>query len=167
MLTFAQWLSETAPSVAVQSAFWFIRLLQATHLLCAGVAIASGLVIALRVLGLQRGDEPFAAISARFAPWLAGSLAVMVATGLAQTLGDPVRELTATSYWLKLALVAACALGTLALSRRLRHALPRTPAPLGAKLAALALVCAWLAIPWLGRMIAYDLAFWGELSLRT
>ena len=35
----------------------------------------------------------------------------MLATGLAQTLGDPVRELTATSYWVKLALAAAILVG--------------------------------------------------------
>ena len=49
MRAFAEWLSTTAPSVAIQSRFWFIRLLQATHLLTAGVASVSGLMIALRV----------------------------------------------------------------------------------------------------------------------
>lgn len=167
MLTFAQWLAGTAPSGAIQSAFWFIRLLQATHLLCAGIALASGLMIALRVLDLYRADEPFAAVWARFAPWLTWSFAFMLVTGLAQTLGDPVRELTATSYWVKLALAAACVAGTLALARVARSAPAPAPLPLGAKLTAAALILGWLALPWLGRMIAYDLAFWGELSLRT
>jgi hypothetical protein len=168
VLTFAEWLSGTAPSVAIQSTFWLIRLLQATHLLCAGITAVSGIMIALRVLGLQRADEPFEAVWARFAPWLAWSFAFMLATGLAQTLGDPVRELTATSYWVKLALAAACALGTLWLARAARLARgPAAPPPFAAKLAAAALVLSWLALPWLGRMIAYDLAFWGELSLRT
>lgn len=167
MLNFAQWLSATSPSVAIQSTFWFIRVLQATHLLCAGVTVASGIVIALRALGLQRADEPFEAVWARFAPWLFSSFAFMLATGLAQTLGDPVRELTATSYWVKLALAAACVLGTLALARTARRGPPSAGLPFAAKLAAAALIVSWLALPWLGRMIAYDLAFWGELSLRT
>jgi hypothetical protein len=167
VLTFAQWLSETPPSVAIQSTFWFIRVLQATHLLCAGIAAVSGIVIALRVLGLQRADEPFEAVWARFAPWLAVSFAFMLATGLAQTLGDPVRELTATSYWVKLALATACVLGTLALARTARRVPPRATLPVSAKLTAAALIVSWLALPWLGRMIAYDLALWGEFSLRT
>lgn len=167
MLNFAQWLSETAPSVAIQSTFWFIRVLQATHLLCAGVTAISGIAIALRALGLQRADEPFETVWARFAPWLAVSFALMFATGLAQTLGDPVRELTATSYWVKLALATACVLGTHALARAARRAPPRAALPTSAKLAAAALIISWLALPWLGRMIAYDLALWGELSLRT
>ena len=41
MRTFAEWLYGTAPSVAIHSTLWLIRLLQATHLLTAGVAVGS------------------------------------------------------------------------------------------------------------------------------
>jgi hypothetical protein len=178
MHAFAEWLSSTAPSAAVATTFWLIRLLQAAHLVTAGVAIASGLAIALRVLVLQRASEPFEEVWARFAPWLAASLAVMLLTGAAQVLGDPVRELTATSFWVKVALVLGCAAGTWGLARavtRTPFAAHESPAaharsaerlPLAARLAAIALVAAWLLIPMLGRMIAYDKAIWGALSLR-
>ena len=160
MRAFAEWLYGTAPSVAIHSTFWLIRLLQATHLLAAGVAVGSGVMIALRVIGWQRADQPFEAVWKRFAPWLAWSLAVMAATGAAQTLGDPVREFTATSYWLKIALLLVCALGTLLLGRKRELSI-------AAKLAAAALIVCWLALPLLGRMIGYDLAIWGSWSLRT
>lgn len=166
MHTLAEWLSGTSPSVAIHSAFGVIRLLQATHLLAAGVACASGLMISLRVLGWQRADQPFDAVWSRFAPWLAASLALMLLTGVAQTLGDPMREFTATSYWVKLALVLACATGTLWLGRSARQMLPVTDFPVAAKLLAAGLMFFWLAIPLLGRMIAYDRTIWGSLSLR-
>jgi hypothetical protein len=38
---------------------------------------------------------------------------------------------------------------------------------MAAKIRAAALVLLWLAIVMLGRMIAYDRAIWGSLSLRT
>jgi hypothetical protein len=163
----AEWLSSTPPSVAIQSTAWFIRLLQAIHLLTAGVAAVSGVMIALRVIGVQRVDQPFGVVWERFAPWLGSSLVVMAVTGLAQTLGDPVRELTATSYWVKLALVSSCVLGTLWLARA--ECRTSTPArfSLDAKIVAAVLVLFWLAIAMLGRMIAYDQAFWGDLSLRV
>jgi len=163
---FAEWLYETSPSVAVHSTLWLIRLLQAAHLLTAGVAVASGVMIALRALGWQRADESFETVWKRFAPWLAASLLVMAATGLAQTLGDPVREFTATSYWLKLVLLVCCAVGSLLLNRAARRT-PRVEFSLAAKLAAAALILCWLALPVLGRMIGYDLAIFGSLSLRT
>ena len=126
-----------------------------------GVASAGGMA-----LGWQRADQPFETVWNRFAPWLAASLAVMAATGIAQTLGDPVREFTATSYWLKLALLVCCALGTLLLNRAARR-MPRTEFSFPAKVAAAALLLCWLALPLLGRMIGYDLAIFGSLSLRT
>ncbi len=167
MRAFAEWLSTTAPSVAIQSRFWFIRVLQATHLLTAGVACASGLMIALRVLGLQRADQPYAAVWARFAPWLAASLAVMILTGVAQTLGDPVREFTSFSYWVKLALVLCCVAGTLLFARGAWRTSPAAEFPFAAKVVAAVLIVFWLSIVLLGRIIAYDRAIWGSLSMRT
>lgn len=167
MHDFAQWLGRSPPSALIQSSLWLIRLLQGAHLLTAGVACVSGLMIALRVLGLTRRDEPFEAVWRRFAPWLAGSLVVMVATGVLQTLGDPVRELTSTSYWVKLASLVTALTITASYGRRLRTATADERFPLAAKLGAAALVLLWLAIVLLGRMIAYDRAIWGALSLRT
>jgi len=163
---FAEWLSGTYPSVAIQTTFWFIRLLQATHLVTAGIACVSGIMLALRALEWHRADQPFPAVWQRYAPWLGLSLGVMVVTGVAQTLGDPVREFTATSYWVKLALVLISIAGTLALARTLRASPPVGLRP-SAKLFAAALIVFWLAIVMLGRMIGYDLAIWGDLSLRT
>ena len=167
MRAFAEWLYGTGLSVEIHSTIWAIRLLQATHLLTAGVVAASGVMIAARALGWVRADEPFETVWKRFAPWLAAGLAVMIATGVAQTLADPVREFTATSYWVKLALLCFCIAGTRLLSRSTR----RTPRPhdfsSAAKLIAAALILSWLALPLLGRMIGYDLAIWGSLSLRT
>ena len=166
MRAFAEWLYGTAPSVAIHSTFWLVRLLQATHLLTAGVAVASGVMIALRALGSQRADEPFENVWKRFAPWLVASLAVMVATGIAQTIGEPVREFTATSYWLKLTLLLGGVIGTWSLIRAARRAPSAAAFSPVMRVVAIALVVCWLALPPLGRMIGYDLAIWGSLSLR-
>lgn len=139
--------------------------MQAVHLLVAGVVAVSGLAIALRALGWRFIDQPFGEVWRRFAPWLGWGLGVMLVTGLAQTLGDPVREFTATSYWLKLCLLACCVAGTLLLGRRLRPA--AATRSINLTLVAIALVLCWLAIVLLGRMIAYDQAFWGRWSLRA
>ena len=167
MRALAEWLSGTAPSVAIQSTFWFIRLLQATHLLTAGVVAGAAAMIVLRVLGWQRNDESFDAVWRRFSPWLTSSLAVMVATGIAQTLGDPVREFTSFSYWLKLVVLLLCVTGTALLARKAGRVPTAARLSVAARLMAIALLLAWLALPLLGRMIAYDRAIWGGLSMRT
>ncbi len=164
MREFAEWLYLTPLSVAIHSTFWLFRLLQASHLLTAGVAVGSGVMIALRAVGWQRADEPFETVWRRFAPWLTVSLVIMAATGIAQTIADPVREFTATSYWLKLTLLLVCLLGTALLARA---ADGRRELPFVAKLAVVALILCWLALPLLGRTIGYDLAIFGSWSLRT
>jgi hypothetical protein len=161
---FAEWLYGTGLSAALHSTPWLVRLLQALHLLGAGVVAASGVLLALRVLGWQRADEPFETVSKRFVPWLAWGLVAMAATGVAQTIGEPVRELTATSYWVKLALLTGCVIGTRSLVRAGRRPQGFSTA---AKLTAAWLIVSWLAIAMLGRTIGYDLAIWGSLSLRT
>ena len=60
MLEFAEWLQTTPVSVTIQSVEWIIPLLQSIHILMIGVVFVSILMIALRVLGRVRMDEPFA-----------------------------------------------------------------------------------------------------------
>ena len=168
MREFAEWLSGTAPSVAIQSTFWFIRLLQATHLLTAGVVTASGVLMALRLLGWHRADLPVDDVWRRFAPWLGWGLVVMVVTGACQVLGDPVRAFTATSWWVKMGLLLLAVAGTrwLARSSSESGASARGASSFSSNVLAAALVLCWLAIPLLGRTIAYDRTLWGDLSLR-
>jgi hypothetical protein len=153
----------------VQSTFWFIRLLQATHLLTAGVTVASGVLISLRVLGWHRADLPVDAVWRRFAPWLGWGLGVMLVTGMLQVVGDPVRAFTATSWWVKMGLLLFAVAGTrwLARSSSKSGANAQTGTPLRlSHVVAAALILCWLAIPLLGRTIAYDRTLWGDLSLR-
>lgn len=163
--TLADWLAGTSVSITIQSTFWFIRLLQAAHLLTAGVAAATGVLIALRVIGWHRPDQPFDVVWRRYAPWLAGSAAVLLATGIGQTIGDPVRAFTATSYWIKLLLLLVAVTGTLGLARAGKRG-AGADVRVAARIVAAGVILCWLAIPLLGRMIAYDRAIWGSFSLR-
>ena len=59
MREFAAWLQATPVSLKFQSLDWFIPLLQSIHIVTIGVVVISSLMIALRVLGRMRVDEPF------------------------------------------------------------------------------------------------------------
>jgi hypothetical protein len=158
VLELAEWLQATPVSVTIQSVKWVVPLLQSIHILTIGVVFVSSLMIALRVLGRMRADEPFAAVWARFAPWLWGGLVVMAVTGLILVVGEPVREVTALSFWLKMGLIVVAASGTAWLGRSFGSAVVFSTA---AKAGAVALIVVWLAIIFLGRAIAYDTEVWG------
>jgi len=170
VLAFADWLQATSVSRTIQGVRWIIPLLQSIHILTIGVVFVSSLMIALRVLGRMRVDEPFVVVWARFAPWMWLGLAVMAVTGTLLVAGEPVREFTTLSFWMKMALLALAVTGTLLYGRTLKSApacvsAAEFSAP--AKAASVAIIVLWLAIIFLGRAIAYDKEVWGSLSLHA
>jgi hypothetical protein len=166
--SFAEWLQSTPVSTTIQSVSWIVPLLQSIHILMIGLVFISSLMIALRVLGRMRADEPFADVWRRFAPWMWGGLVVMAVTGLLLVIGEPVRELTTLSFWMKMTLLVIGITGTVFLGRSIRHtAGASTELSAAAKTGAIALVVLWLAVIFLGRAIAYDQEVWGSLSLHA
>ncbi len=82
MRALAEWLQATSVSKTIQAVDWIIPLLQSIHIVTIGVVFVSSLMIALRVLGRMRADEPFSTVWNRFAPWMWYGLIVMVITGV-------------------------------------------------------------------------------------
>src|SRR5215475_5470011 len=103
---FADWLSRTSLSVAIQSHEWIIPTIQSLHIAAIGVVMASIFMIDLRILGLAGRDQSLLETTNRFGPWLSGALCVLLATGVLMVLGEPARELLAFSFWFKMFLVA-------------------------------------------------------------
>jgi uncharacterized membrane protein SirB2 len=166
VLELAEWLQTTPVSVTIQSVTWAIPVLQSIHILMIGVVFVSILMIALRVLGRVRTDETFYAVWRRFAPWMWCGLVVMAVTGLTLIIGEPIREFTALSFWLKMALIVSAVTCTVVFARTVKPAGGAADAEfsLAAKSAVVAALVVWIAIIFLGRAIAYDAAVWGSLS---
>jgi hypothetical protein len=164
MFEFARWLGGTGLSQTIQSALWLTPLLQAIHIVMIGIVFVSVLMIVLRIHGRVRADEPFVQTWERFAPWLWCGLAVMAVTGIILGIGEPVRQASALSFWLKMSLIVIAVLSVLGLRRAVaRVAGPTIPA--STRFAATLVLLAWIAIIFLGRAIAYDVEVWGGLSL--
>jgi hypothetical protein len=167
--SFAHWLETTSVSQTVKTVTWVIPLLQSIHIVMIGVVFVSSLMIALRVLGRMRADEPFETVWRRFAPWMWMGLCLMALTGLTLVIGEPVREFTALSFWIKMSLLVLGVTCTALYGRSLRRATLVSPAQFSAsaKLASVFIVVLWLTVIFLGRAIAYDREVWGSLSLHA
>jgi hypothetical protein len=164
---FAEWLGTTPLSVAIQSTLWVTPTLQSIHILMIGVVFTIVLVLALRVLGRVRADEPLAEIYGRFAPWFWTALCVMFVTGVMLSIGEPVREARALSFWIKMALIVVGIVTAVIFGRTVRAAAAAGDAvyPGRARALAVAAVGMWLFIIFLGRAIAYDVEVWGSWHL--
>jgi hypothetical protein len=167
VLDFAAWLQATPFSVAIQSTLWLTPLLQTIHITMIGIVFVSMLNVALRVLGLVRADEPLADVWRRFAPWFWGALCVMAATGLVLSISEPIRQVTALSFWLKMSLLAVGIVSALSFGRAIRTAaVAANPVSSGkARVVAVATILLWVAIMFLGRWIAYDVEIWESWHL--
>jgi hypothetical protein len=158
---FAQWLQATALSMKIQTVEWIIPLLQSIHILTIGVVFISSAMMALRVLGRLRADETLEQVRSRFSPWLWRGLIVMVMTGALLVVGEPNREFTAISFWLKMALLAIAVVSSLTFESSVRRtSATGSTTTTGMKAAAVVLILIWVAIIFLGRAIAYDVEIW-------
>ena len=169
MHEFAEWLGSTPLSIAIQSRLWLTPTLQTIHIVMIGIVFVSMLTVALRVLGQVRTDEPLAEVWHRFAPWFWTALGVMAGTGLVLTISEPVREVSALSFWIKMALIAVGVASALYFGRTVA-----TAAGVGAatsvysgraRVVAVATIVLWVAIMFLGRWIAYDVEIWESWHL--
>jgi hypothetical protein len=168
VLQFAEWLQATPLSVAIQSTLWLTPLLQSIHIIMIGIVFVSMLVVALRVIGSMGTDEPLSAVWDRFAPWFWGALGTMAGTGIVLSISEPIRQVTALSFWIKMALLAVGISSALYFGRSVAAA--STGAQLGdvggrARFAAVATILVWLTIIFMGRSIAYDVEVWGAWHL--
>ena len=151
MKPFAEWLSQTAASLTIQSHEWVIPTIQSVHIVAICAVVGSALMIDLRILGLAWRDQTMPDTDARFGPWLWGALGLLLLTGVLMIVGEPPRELLAVSFWMKMALVAFGVGAHVTLRRRPGKAL------------AAATLGVWVCVIVLGRLIAYDYV-WGSWS---
>lgn len=168
MFEFAGWLQATPLSVAIQSTLWLTPLLQSIHIVMIGVVFVSIAVVAMRVLGRMNTDEPLSVVWARFAPWFWSALGVMAGTGLVLAFSEPVRQVTALSFWIKMSLLAIGIASALYFGRTVATAsVGAQTGDVGARarFAAIATMLLWLAIIFMGRSIAYDVELWGSWHL--
>jgi hypothetical protein len=155
-------------SVAIQSRLWLTPLLQTIHILMIGVVFVSMLSVALRVLGQVRTDEPLAEVWHRFAPWFWTALGVMAGTGLILTISEPVREVSALSFWIKMTLIVIGVASALYFGRTVATAGVGAVTSVysgRARVVAVATIVLWVAIMFLGRWIAYDVEIWQSWHL--
>jgi hypothetical protein len=164
VLEFAAWLQATPLSVAIQSTLWLTPLLQSIHIVMIGIVFVTMLVVALRVLGKLNTDEPVAVVWRRFAPWFWTALCIMAVTGLVLCISEPIRQVTALSFWIKMSLLAIGISSALYFGRAVAASQLGEPSA-RARFAAVATILLWLAIMFMGRWIAYDVEIWESWHL--
>jgi hypothetical protein len=157
--TLAAWIAATAVSRGLQNALWVIPTSQSIHLIAIGIVFGSSVVLSLRLLGIGRSKWSISDLTLSLSPWLWGALAVLLLTGIVQTLAEPGRQLNTPHFRWKMVMVVLVSGLTWAFQKSVRQRAAEWGAaqtsPAAGKLFALISLSLWVAIIICGRMIAY------------
>jgi hypothetical protein len=156
---FCEWLKVTRFSVAIQSAEWVVPAVQTVHILAIGAVIGSGLMIALRALGLIASEQTLAAFSTRTVRVIWWALPVLLVTGILMISAEPARSLENAAFALKMGLLAVSILVNLGYQAPLKRQPEFWDRSVGRRRASPAIAIVsfllWVGVIFSGRWIAY------------
>jgi hypothetical protein len=161
---FADWLAETPLSQTLQNQLWVVPTSQSVHILAVSIVFASACMINLRLLGVGAKGRSISQLCNTLLPWMWRGLAVLLFTGLIQTVAEPVRQFVTPMFWAKMTMIPIVATMTAMYAKAVRRNAPAWDAassrPSHAKLFAVLSTLLWLAIIFCGRFIAYTSSFY-------
>jgi hypothetical protein len=160
---FADWLAETPLSKILQDQPWVVPTSQSIHILAVSIVFGSACMINLRLLGVGRSGRSVSQLSNTLVPWMWRGLAVLLFTGLIQTIAEPVRQFVTPAFWAKMTMIVVVATMTALYAKAVRRNATVWDAgsrPSRAKVFAILSTLLWLAIITCGRFIGYTWSFY-------
>jgi hypothetical protein len=159
---FSKWLAATPLSHIIQTTGWIIPALQTIHILSVAVVFSSAVLVDLRIWRLLQRDVPLPEVGRRFLPAIWPVLLILLITGSLLIIGEPRRSLLNSTFYLKMALLAAAIVLTAGLQRSISSSPNFWDRDRGrriaGRLAATVSMLVWCGILFAGRWIAYTQA---------
>jgi len=157
--SFIIWLSNTPWSIALHESLYAYTVIEAAHVIAIMLFVGSIAMVDLRLLGIAWRDVPVSEMNRKILPWTIPGFVVLIVTGARLFYAIPVR--TWHSLWFRgkmvLRVIAAINIGLFHFRvERNRAQWDASRPPLGARVAALVSLVAWLGVIVAGRMIAYN-----------
>ena len=156
LLPFFEWCENTAVGDAIRSSLWLFPVIEGIHLL--GLALIGGvvLVLDLRLLGIVLRRQPAAQLARDLQPWLAGSLAVMLPSGLLLFLSESKKCYYSDAFWVKMTSLLLAILFTYLVRRRVAAADPARMNAVWFKAVAVVSLALWFTVGAAGRWIGFS-----------
>ena len=153
LLPFFEWCENADLIVAMRSSLWLFPAIESLHLL--GLAMIGGalLVVDLRLLGFGLRRQPVATLARDAAPWLLGSLGVMLPTGVLLFMSSAVKCYYLPVFWLKMATLLTALAFTFSIRRRVAMAVETGVHPGRARVVGSASISLWLIVAIAGRFV--------------
>jgi hypothetical protein len=156
VLGFFEWCDATAISIAIRESQWAFAVIESIHLL--GLAAIGGAVIMLnlRMLGLGLRAQTIPEVAAEVRPWLNRSVVLMLITGVALFLSEPMKLYYSGPFWVKMESLALALIFTYTLWRKVASTDEANMSPIWPRLAALVSFIFWFGVGAGGRWIGFS-----------
>jgi len=152
LLPLFQWFEATAIGTVVRESLWLFPVIECVHLLALALLGGAVLVVDLRLLGLGLREQPAAILGRKMHPWLVGSLAAMIATGVPMFLSESLKCYYSPPFRLKIGLLAVATIFTYTVRRRV---LADCIQPMRCRLTGVMSLALWFGVGFSGRWIAF------------
>jgi hypothetical protein len=155
LLALFQWFEASAIGDAIRNSKWLFPVIESVHLL--GLAALGGavLVVDLRLLGLGLRRQPVAELARDAQPWLVGSIAVMLASGVPLFLSESVKCYYSPAFWVKITTLPIAILFALTVRKRVAFAEGERARPGLHKLVGAVSLALWFTVAAGGRWIGF------------
>jgi hypothetical protein len=155
LLPFFEWCEATAVGEAIRNSLWLFPIIESVHLLALALIGGAVLIVDLRLLGLGLRRQPLAQIARAAQPWLIGSLAMMLATGIPLFLSESIKCYYSPPFWYKMTFLPLAITFAFTVRRKVAAADENRVGPLWGKLVALVSLGLWFGVGFSGRWIAF------------
>jgi len=156
LLPLFEWCENVGVGQAIRISDWLFPVIEGFHLL--GLCVIGGaiLLVDMRLLGLGLRRHPVAELARDSRPFLLGSLAVMLVTGLLLFSSEAVKCYYSLAFWFKMTSLALAIIFTFTVRQRVTQADATHIGPIKSRLVALISLALWSGVGVGGRWIGFS-----------
>ena len=159
LLSFCQWLQDTAFSTSIRQSLWLFPAIETTHVLCLALSVGTIALVDLRLVGLALKKQTVSEVSRQLLPWALGGFAIMVATGLLLFSSLPMKCYASVFFRTKMALLLLAGANALFYQFRLYPRMSEwddlAKPPLPVRMVGALSLLLWIGVIAAGRNMAY------------
>jgi uncharacterized membrane protein len=155
LLPLFEWCDNTRVSVAIRDSRVLFPAIETIHLFALTILLGTTIVVSLRLMGVTLRRQPLAELGAELAPWIDGSIVVMLASGSLLFLSEALKCYGSSAFRVKMLLLLAALVFHVTVFRVVSRTDESKVGPAWRKAAGALGLALWFGVGLAGRGIAF------------